>query len=105
MARRNIAKAANGATGEPVDIYTRASRAKRDRSWERRQRETVGVVTYRGIPSELNEALKDVADDLGVLVGDVARAFLEYALDAHERGELELEAKPRAVKFTLYPTE
>ena len=103
--RRRLADQVNGETaGEPVDVLARRpSKARRNRDWERRQRETVGFAGYRGIPPELNDEIKDVAEELGVRVGEVARAFLEYALEAYYRGELQLEPQPRPGKFTLYP--
>jgi len=65
----------------------------------------VGVVTFRGIPPRLNDELKTVASELGVTVGDLARAFLEYGLEAYRSGELELHAHPVRKRFTLFPGE
>jgi len=73
---------------EPIDLLTRRpSKAKRNRSWERKQK---GKVTYRGIPPELQDELKTVARKIGVTVGEVARAFIEHGLDAYKQDELEL---------------
>lgn len=103
MARRNIA---DQVPTEPVDVLTRRpSRAKRNREWERRKRQAAGFVGYRGIPPELNAEIKEVAQDLQVTMGDVARAFLECGLEAYRRGDLKLEPKSCVEKFTLYPTE
>jgi hypothetical protein len=93
---------------EPVEAIPKAlkhkpSQAKRNRSWERLQRDRGIVVTYRGIPSELHESVKDLADELWVNVGDVVRAFLEYSLEAYESGDLELEPQFKIGKMTLYP--
>ncbi len=74
---------------------------KRDRSWERRQRQ----VSYRGIPVELQERLKEIAQQHQVTVGDIARAFLEYGIDAYDAGNLALEARQVTAKRTLYPDD
>ena len=85
---------------EPIDALTRRpSKAKRDRSWERRQQ----LVAYRGIPPELQEELKGIARKLGVTVGEVARTFLEYGLEAYEQGQLELRPVLTTGKHTLFP--
>ena len=97
---------ANQMSSEPVDVLaSRPSKAKRDRSWEKEQREKVGLVAYRGIPASLNARLKAVAGELGVPVGDVARAFLEYSLQAYQRGDMELTPKLVVGRFTLHPRE
>jgi len=66
--------------------------AKRDRGWEAEQRKRGIVATYRGIPPELQDYIKTVASEHGLKVGDVARRFLEYAREAHDAGDLELQA-------------
>jgi hypothetical protein len=78
------------------------SKAKRDRSWEAEQRKTAGLVAYRGVPAELNEAIKGVAQKLGVSTGEVARAFLEYGLKAFDTGELELHPTAKTGRFSLF---
>lgn len=89
---------------EPIEVLTRRpSKAKRNREWERRQYEKGLFVAYRGIPRELHESIKEIADDLGVPVGEVARAFLEYGLEACRRGDLVLQPKPVTGKFSLFP--
>lgn len=78
-----------------------ASKAKRNRQWERDHNAT--AATYRGIPRDLQASLRHIAEDeLYVNVGEVARAFLEFALAAYTSGELTLETKPLAGKSTLY---
>jgi len=93
--------------GEPVAVDVlahRPSRAKRNRSWEAKQRRNVGQVTYRGIPRELNVALLRIAAEHKVTVGEVARYFLEYALRAYQVGELSLpEVQVRICRGTIYP--
>jgi len=91
---------------EPIEILTRRpSKAKRNREWEKRQYQKGLFVAYRGVPKELHENLKKVANDLGVPVGEVARAFLEYGLEACKRGDLVLQPKPVTGKFSLFPEE
>lgn len=89
---------------EPVEavpqvLRHRPSTAQRNRDWENRQ----DRVTYRGIPPELNDELKALAEELSVPIGDVVRAFLEYGLAAHERGDLTLKPHLRIGKMTLFP--
>jgi hypothetical protein len=87
----------------PEVLAHRPSTAKRDRDWEKQQRRGKGVVTYRGIPDHLQAEIRHVADKHRVPVGEVARAFLEYALLAHSQGNLELHAEFGPGKLTLYP--
>jgi len=87
----------------PDVLEHRPSQAKRDRSWERRQRKNGDVATYRGVPKHLQAEIKRVAVRHHVPVGEVARAFFEYALVAYERGDLELQATFGPGKLTLYP--
>jgi len=87
---------------EPVDLLKRRpTKAKRNRDWERRTNYL--VATYRGIPPELQREIKEVAAELGVPVGDVARAFLEHGLRAYRDGELTLERHLAVGRWTLYP--
>ena len=90
---------------EPIEaLVRRPSKAKRNREWERQAREKLGTVTYRGVPHELNEKLKEIARDLGVPVGEVARRFLEYSLEACKRGDLVLKPQAVADKYSLFPS-
>jgi hypothetical protein len=69
-----------------------ASKAKRDRGWERQQRadpETTQVA-YRGIPRRLNARMKEIAAEHEITVSCVARLFLEYACDDYDAGLLEI---------------
>lgn len=68
---------------------------KRDRDWERRQRAKgkVTQVSYREISRDLNEQMKEVGAAHGLTVSEVAAAFLAYAMDAYEAGDLVLEGK------------
>ncbi len=91
----------------PAVLKHRPSTAERNRDWEREQRDRGIVATYRGIPSGLHEEVKKIASEMNVSVGDVARAFLEYALAAYEAGDLVLEPAFKITagvnNFTLYP--
>lgn len=93
---------------EPTDavpevLQHKPSVAKRDRDWEKTQRRSGGVVTYRGVPEHLQAEIKRIADKHRVPVGEVARAFLEYALVAYEREALTFHAEFGPGKLTLYP--
>jgi len=89
---------------EAVEVLARRpSRARRNRSWEARQRKAGVAVTYRGIPPDLQKRLKRVAEEHSVPVGEVARRFLEHGLDAYEAGELVLRPVLVPGRLTLYP--
>jgi len=98
MARRRIS---DQIEEEPIEFLTKPPR--RDRTWEEKQRKTRGFVSYRGIPKELQEELKAVATDLGVPVGDIARRFIEFGLQAYQSGALELEPQLVKKRYSLYP--
>jgi len=74
---------------------------KRKREWEKSHKPK----HYRGVPAEVRQKVKEVAEALGVPVDEVARAFLEYGLRCVERGTLRIEGRPslRRVRMTLYP--
>ena len=99
--RRSIA---DQMSNEPIEVLAkRPSKSSRNRSWEKKQRQQVGVVTYRGIPKDLNETIKDVAAELGVPIGDVVRAFLEDALNNYKAGKLDLDPELVTGRYTLFP--
>ncbi len=77
-----------------------AEKQPRDRQWERENR----PVLYRGVPASLHADLKQIAAELQVRAGDVARAFLEYALLCHQRGDLPIEPVFSNQRLTLFPT-
>lgn len=102
--RRNPFDRLKGAEGEPAAyIPPPASKAKRDRSWEREHNQ--GAVTYRGIPAELRQAIKATAEELGVPVDQVARVFLEYGLAGYRSGQLALRPQLRKARYTLFSEE
>lgn len=72
----------------------------RNRDWEKRN----PVTGFRGIPPTLNAEIKRIAQKLHVPKGDIARAFLEYALAAYQAGELFLEPELKVGRYTLFPT-
>mgnify|MGYP001205411420 CR=1 FL=1 len=78
-------------------------KAKRKRQWEANHRTTL----YRGVPSDLRDAVRDIAVALEVTVDDVARAFLEYSLQCIRTGTLILDprpsSRPKAPRMTLFP--
>lgn len=79
--------------------------------WERKlinsTSQSSKVHSYRGIPDQLDQKVKTIAQDLKVPVGEVVRVLLEYALSAYELGELMLNPQPRIVHAernkTLFP--
>ena len=72
---------------------------KRDRSWERAHR----PMLIRGVPPKARELMKEIAEDLNIRVDDVARAFLEFGLQCHQKGELKLNPVLRDQRLTLFP--
>ena len=76
---------------------------KRPRAWEQAQRGKGIVVTYRGIPKDVHEAVKGIAGKLGVPIGEVVRAFLEHGIDQYQSGALPLKPREKVTKSTLYP--
>lgn len=76
-------------------------RKERKREWEKNHPHRC----YRGVPAEVRTRVKEVAEDLGVPVDEVARAFIEYSLSCVQRGTLTLSGAPsqRRVRMTLYP--
>ena len=95
--RRKLEEQINREQLETIDKRAPA----RDREWEAKQRDGGIVVTYRGIPRGAKDAIKAIADDMGVRVGDVARALLEHGIADYEAGTLNLEAHVRPDR-TLY---
>ncbi len=107
MARRSISdRLETIVPGEPVDVVgQRPRRSTRNRNWERRMRVEQGQVSYRGVPEEVNKQVKQIAQELGVTTGEVARRFLEYGLEAYESGRLELEVYRVPGRHTLFPPD
>ena len=89
-------------TIKPLDFIPSAEpRKKRERQWEKAHRGQ--VATYRGVPPEMHQTILHLAENLGVPVDEVARAFLEYSLAHHKSGRLPIHPHPKAQRMTLYP--
>lgn len=73
---------------------------KRNREWEKSNRSRC----YRGVPENVRQQVKEIAEALNVPADEVARALIEYSLICLKRGTLVLSGKPswRRVKMTLY---
>ena len=57
----------------------------------------------QAVPEELRDEVTALASELGMNTGDVARALLEYGLEAYTRGELRLRPVMRPGRYTLFP--
>lgn len=85
---------------DPERLEERQPRGRK-REWEKSHPHHC----YRGVPAEVHDQVKQVANDLGVPVDEVARAFIEYSLMCIQQGNLILSGMPsqRRVRMTLYP--
>ena len=95
------------ATVAPPNIYDSlrvAEERTRNRQWERKHQNQ--KVVYRGVEPKLALKVKNIAGDLCVPEGEVARALIEHALRAYERGDLDLYPRPdpNRMRMTLYPS-
>lgn len=81
-----------------------AEERTRNRQWERTHQDQ--KVTYRGVEPKLALKVKNIAGNLHVPEGEVARAVIEHALRAYERGELDLYPRPdpERMRMTLFPS-
>lgn len=81
-----------------------AEERSRNRQWERTHQDQ--KATYRGVDPKLALKVKNIAGELCVPEGEVARAVIEHALRAYERGELDLYPRPdpQRMRMTLYPS-
>jgi hypothetical protein len=71
----------------------------RDRSWERENPKK----SYRKVPFEIRDAIKEIAETYGYNTSQIAQAFLEYALVCYHRGEIKLELELGQNGLTLMP--
>ncbi len=85
----------------PLTVLEQIPVAATRRKPDRRKRDS--VVTFRGVPEELHNQVKKIAEGLGVPVGEVARYLFEFGLGAMERGELRLNPTLAAGRRTLFP--
>ncbi len=76
-------------------------RPKRNRQWEKAQ--MANQVSYRGIPKEVQTALKTIAGALDVTTEEVARAFLEFGLYCFRNNEIDVQAHVKGRHMTLFP--
>lgn len=60
------------------------------------------VVTFRGIPDDLQKAVKQIAEDRDIPVGEVAAYLIETGMRAFRSGELVLLPVPKPGTNTLY---
>jgi hypothetical protein len=105
--RRNpFGQALSTFPAQPPDIYDSlrvAERRTRSRQWEKNHLKE--KVTYRGIDPNLALRVKQIAGDIQVRDGEVARTLLEYALRAYSEGDLDLipRPNPERLRMTLFP--
>src|SRR5512139_3303419 len=91
----------------PPTVYDRlrvAGPRKRNRQWERQHQSHKAV--YRGVDPKLALKVKEIAGELNVPEGEVARAVIEFALREYQDGGLDLVPRlnPSRMRMTLYPT-
>ena len=90
----------------PPDIFESlpvAEQRQRNRGWEKKNQDQ--KVVYRGVDPKAALRVREIADELKVPAGEVARAFLEFGLDAYSRGDLDLDPRlnPERLRMTLFP--
>lgn len=90
----------------PPDIFESlpvAEQRQRDRAWEKKHQDQ--KVVYRGVDPKAALRVREIAEELNVPAGEVARAFLEFGLDAYSRGDLDLDPRlnPERLRMTLFP--
>jgi hypothetical protein len=78
-----------------------AGEKQRSRDWEKKAANR--TISYRGVPPDLQKAIKQIAASLHVLVDDVARAFLEFGLQCHRNSKLTIVAVLQEERLTLFP--
>jgi hypothetical protein len=85
----------SGAVNRTAVSRPKSKKGKSNPAWESR-------ATFRGLPDELQEGVRQTTDDLCVPIGEVVVAFFLYALEAYQDGLLELNPYPKAVAMTLF---
>ncbi|MBT4456959.1 MAG: hypothetical protein HOC56_01650 [Anaerolineae bacterium] len=96
------------APASPPDIFESLPVAvprQRGRVWERKHQGE--KVVYRGVDPNAALRVRQIADELQVPTGEVARALLDYGLAAYSRGGLNLSPRPNParLRMTLFPSE
>ena len=105
--RRDPFETSEQSSSTPPTIYDTlrvAGPRKRNRQWEKQHQSHKAV--YRGVDPKLALKVKNLAADLLVPEGEVARRILEYSLRAYEEGDLDLLPRPNPMRMrmTLYPS-
>lgn len=83
-----------------IDLMTEKKK-KRNRNWDNQPEHQ--ATHFRGVSTELRDAITEISKDIEVTASDVARAFLEYALDEFKKGNLSVEPILKSGKLTLFP--
>jgi hypothetical protein len=85
------------------DALRVAGPRRRNRQWERRHQGS--KVVYRGVDPKLALKVKEIAGELNVPEGEVARAVIEFALREYQEGGLDLVPRPNPsrMRMTLFP--
>ena len=80
-----------------------SSSRRRSRRWEQKHQEE--KVVYRGLDLNFVRQIQQLASNLLVPQGEVARSILEYSLHRYEQGFLNLVTRPNPLRMrkTLYP--
>lgn len=79
------------------------SELENDKPESQRDKPKVNIATFRGIPKKLHETIKEIAVDLGISPGELARYFLEKGLARLESGDEKLTPSFVPGGYTLYP--
>jgi len=74
-------------------------RPLRNRKWEKQH----PSMTYRLVPQEVREAVKEIANQLGCTADLLAETLLQYGRHCYQRGELRLQPQPTPRGLRLYP--
>lgn len=103
----HIAPSSSDQAGQPdqprpasvLDDLRVAERKKRGRQYERSN----PTVSFRGIPTDINEQIVALAEEQRVMAGEIVDILLDFGLTCVERGTLPLEPRPKATRMTLFP--
>ena len=74
---------------DQLRVATPKKKVVRDRSWERDNPKK----SYRKVPKQIRDVVKEIADTHGYNASQIAQAFLEYALMCYRRADFALELK------------
>lgn len=104
MGRRNPFENNEGSREPAAMLPPAPSTASRDRGWEKEKRsDGFCQVGYRHVPVAVRDRIRAAAAGLYVSADEVGRLFLEFALDAFERGEIAVVPTLEGGKLTLFP--